>query len=303
MGYNDVMNIADIISNQAYSVQASGKTAQAGEMYEGRERITSATESVQGKVYYPKLMEGHIEAISVDYLKDKPLAEYITEVEEHISRIAATYKAKKLELDFEKVAGIICAKIKSDFPYAHHMTDKTWRAGHYENGIKYRLSAFMKGQDMVCRHHTALAAAILDHMKEKGNLVKEKCHVRMTADIETDPEERSGHAYVVVKYRNKKTDEIEYFVLDPTAGRARKVPKQFKAIDARSYRYLFSLLRVLFQMNQIEDDSFLHMVFNHAKTDDRLKNLLSDIEKTIKGDPAAMVRFSKLLLLVASKPK
>lgn len=97
------------------------------EEYQGRERITSRTKDVQGKVFYPKILEGNMEAITVDYEKDPVLKGYIEHLETSCQSLFDRLKAAGKEMTFKHFLQLINSKIMIDFPYEEKMRERAYR--------------------------------------------------------------------------------------------------------------------------------------------------------------------------------
>lgn len=272
----------NILRHIGYSVAAPGAGA---DMYEGRPRITTRTKNLQGGVCYPKSLEGRMEAIVVDYEKDQGLARYINQIEQYANTVFHQMKLAGRAPKFEDLLGIIARKIFADFPYSYRMLDKRYREAAYPSGGKVHLGRIMEKQDMICRHMALLFGSTLEHLRDKNNphmRIRSDTDVRYVADTQYDPLENdtSGHGYVVVKRFDG--GHARYFVVDPTAGRSYDIRDLFKP-SAREkspgvYRYLFSVIRVVFQDNDVRDDAFKHWLTRLRKGDAQIQRLLADAE-------------------------
>ncbi len=275
----------NILRHTGYSV--ANPVRGSADMYEGRPRITTRTKNLQGGVCYPKSLEGRMEAIVVDYEKDRGLAAYINQIEQYANTVFQQMRSAGRVPKFEELLGIIARKIFADFPYSHRMLDKRYREARYPSGKKVHLGLIMEQQDMICRHMALLFVSTVEHLRDKGNTttgmrVRSDTDVRYVADTQYDPLENdtSGHGYVVVKRFDG--GHARYFVVDPTAGRSYDIRDLFKPTAREKspgvYRYLFSVIRVLFQEHDVRDDAFKHWLTRLRKGDAQIQRLLADAE-------------------------
>lgn len=271
--------------------------------YQGRKLIDSHSEKVQGGVVCPLKLRGTMEAITVDYEVDLPLKSYIVEMEQHLMKLYKEFKKNGRTLDLAVAFSIISHKIAADFPYSRRMMEGDYARKTYTPGVKYRLSNFMINQNMVCRHMALLAAAILDHLKENARAgkmpsLKADTEVRYMADSQRDSIENrnSGHAYVIVKRSDDSEKKNLYYVIDPTGGTAVEIRNLFtnrkREISTGAWRYLFSVLRVVFQKEDNRDEQFLNNIFSGTKSDVNLLEVLKDLKKSLT-DVNAIRRFQK----------
>jgi len=273
------------------------------EKYQGRPLINSRSEQIQGGVFYPKSMEGHMEAITVDYENDQPLKAYIDEMDQHILKINREFHQSGRQMTLAIMLSVISHKIAADFPYSVRMTEGDYLKKSYKPGTKYALGYIMGHQDMVCRHMGLLVGAILDHLKENARKgtppgIKPDTEVRFMADRQKDLVENvnSGHGYVVLKRWDEKEKKNLYYVVDPTGGIAVEIRDIFNKKREKSpgaHRYLFSTLRFLFQKEDPKDEKFLENVFARAKAEVAVLEVLKDLRQTLT-DVDAIRRFEKL---------
>lgn len=278
---------AAIIRHTGYSLAAPG-LATSPDMYKDRPRITTRSTKLQGGVYYPKSLEGQMEAVVVDYEKDRTLAAYIDHIEQYAHIILQQMKLAGRSPTFDDLVSIVARKIPADFPYSHRMLDHKYLDGTYPPGKKVHLGVIMAKQDMICRHMALLFSATIEHLRDKGNPavnmhVSSDTDVRYTADTQYDPLEKdlSGHGYVVMK--RFEGGHTRYLVADPTASRVFDIRDVFKP-SARDrspnvYRYLFSVLRVVFQESDARDGAFKHWLTRARKGNAQIQRLVSDVEK------------------------
>lgn len=268
------------------------------EQYQGREVITSRTESIQGKVFYPRVSRDHMEAIVVDYEKDKILREYIGKVEQQLTNLIQQMRRAQRKVDFAVAASVITAYVAADFPYSKRMKDDVgYRSAKYPPGGKVHLGVFMQNQDMICRHHGLLAVAVLDFFRTHRTYLQNVRELRFVADQQQDllEEENSGHAYGFAKHLDPDKQENKYYILDPSRSAAVEMRNVFSSGKREkspvAYRYLFSTLRVLFQKEDPKDRPFIEGIFERAKTDAKTRDVLRNIEQTLTNEPTSLRRF------------
>jgi hypothetical protein len=263
------------------------------EPYQERERITSKTESVQGKVYLPEVLEQHMEAIVVDYKKDPVLKEYI---ETNVLPFLLRERLADRIYGVESVIACLSKKIALNFPYQYEMLKESYSRARYPVGQKVTLGAFMHNQDMICRHKGLLFAAIIDYLKahavDQPVGIPADSEVRFMADQQRDLEEEKtgGHAYCILQ------EGKDCYVVDPTTGLAKDVKMIFTSdeMGGEKFRYLFSALRFMFQNPRFEDKDFILKIMEKAKTDQRFNELVNDLRRTLGADYATWERFVKL---------
>lgn len=270
--------------HEAYTVLARGGGAE----YEGRKRITSTSESVQGGVYLPEVLEYTMEGIVVDYEKDPILREYLDKT---MLPYVLLQRIAHGQDNFETLIKSISMKIKKDFPYQKNMIDKRYAREKYPAGQKIALGKFMMHQDMICRHMGLLFAVTVDFLKTKTGMLTTS-DVRFMADMQQDFEEdeKNGHAYCIMRNAGK------YYAVDPTAGmaqEAREVLSSKHGGDDR-YRYLFSILRFLGQEATPEGDQLILDIMNKTKADPKLAGLIGDLKKASVKNLALLRRLSYL---------
>ena len=263
--------------------------------YMGRERITSRTSSVQGKVYLPDILENFMEGIVVDYEKDLLLKQYLENTMlPHLlhERILSGRK------DFESTIECITKKIALDFPYQKKMLDDQYAITRYPLGQKVGLGLFMKNQDMICRHMGLLFAATIDYLKKYTAPVQTglptECDVRFMAEMQRDllKGRRDGHAYCVMQ------NGEDYYVIDPTAASAKNIKTILASRSGgdEKYRYLFSALRFMLQNPNKQQKSFLREIREKTKGDPKLAGLMEDLRLTLRSDSAALAILKELEL-------
>ncbi len=270
--------------HEAYTVLVKDGKAE----YEGRERITSTSTSVQGGVYLPDILEYTMEGIVVDYEKDLILREYL---EKTMLPYVLLQRIVHGQDNFEAIIKSISMKIRSDFPYQKKMLDKKYAQAAYPAGKKVALGKIMKQQDMVCRHMGLLFAASIDFLKKKTDAFATS-DVRFMADMQRDFEEdeKNGHAYCIMRNAGK------YYAVDPTSGmakEAREILSSKQGGDER-YRYLFSILRFLGQEATPEGDQLILDIMNKTKADPKLTGLIGDLKKASARNLALQRRLSHL---------
>jgi len=273
------------------------------DIYEGRVRITSKSEKIDQGVFYPQILTGKMEAITVDIEKDKILREYLDELSNHLIKLAHQMQTVGRVFSFEEMLNVISAKVAADFPYSHRMCEDKYAHKTYKPGSKYRLGAFMSNQDMVCRHMSLLLGAAIDYFKQNfvedkkvGLKLKPDTEMRFMADMQKDLDEsdNTGHAYLVVRKPNAK-GRNDLFVIDPTRAAAFNVEKMFESKNPRGfgyYRYMFSTLRFLMQTPSPGDEQLINRIFQDAKKDSASAKLLKDVKMTLK-DIDSMRRFTE----------
>lgn len=261
--------------------------------YAGRERITSRTASVQGKVLLPEGLENRMEGIVVDYEKDAVLREYLEKkMLPYLLRQRIFGKAANFASTIEDIS----KKISKDFPYQQKMLEDEYGQRRYPWGHKIYLGKVMDQQDMVCRHMGLLFAVTIDYLKAQGAgerlAVPATSEVRFMADMQRDldEEKRNGHAYCVMQNGG------EYYVIDPTSGLARNVREVLASSDTgnQKYRYLFSALRFMVQSPSTQNDQFILQVMRKTRTEPKLVGLIADLRKTLVKDPALVERIASL---------
>lgn len=304
------MSLGSLKLNHHADTKLAKDPSSAGETYQGRPLLTSQSETVQGGVFYPKVLEERIEAITVDYELDTPLKTYIEEVEQQLGRLATSMTAGGYEFTLATALQFISRKIATDFPYSQRMATDEYLAKNYTPGQKYRLSYFMAKQDMVCRHMGLLAAAIIDHLKKNARegkfpAIKAETEVRFMSDMEEDSREKkgNGHAYVVVKREDASVQKNLYYVVDPTKGGSKEIREllnQKGNTPPSTYRYLFSVLRFIFQKEDPRDAQFLQTTFENARSHPQIAQVLKDVRKSL-DDPSAIQRFEHLKLHNATR--
>ena len=257
--------------------------------YEGRERITSRTESVQGKVYLPDMLVGSMEGIVVDYEKDFLLRHYL---EMKMLPYILSQNGEGHRHHFAATIQLICQKIADDFPYQYKMLDREYCRQRYSPGQKVSLGLIMQRQDLVCRHMGLLFAVTIDFLKkhstEAQTGIPMECDVRFMADTQRDlvEEKRDGHAYCVMQRHQ------DYYVVDPTKRLAEDVRKILYSHNegTSKYRYLFSALRCMLQSSNFGNGQLAQEVVKQTKVDLKLHGLIEDVRKTIEYDAAATHR-------------
>lgn len=288
--------------HQGYSrMRESGENV---DMYQGRPRITSRSKTVNGGVYYPRSMEGEMEAIVVDWDKDEGLKAYIPVLEVELSAKLKQLQAQGHKPDIKTMIDLIARKIAWDFPYSQRMRDRKYCNAKYKPGEKNHLGRMMDNQDMICRHMGLLAAAVLEHMKLNGKIKKNR-DIRYVADHQEDliEGEHSGHAYVFVADREATPNE--YYIVDPAGGYAVSfrdmLKKKERARSTGTYRYLFSGMRVLLQEPDPRDKPFLVGMCKNAKKDANIEGVLNDLAKTFtkNADVAAQRYLTQIQALAA----
>ncbi len=268
-----------------FSVAAPGK-ATTPDIYKDRPRISTRSKKLQGGVFYPKSLEGRMEAIVVDYEKDPTLAAYIHGIEQYANTVLQQMKSSGRDPTFDDLASIVAHKIPSDFPYSHRMLRHDYLDVTYPPGKKVHLGVIMQKQDMICRHMALLFAATIEHLRDKGNpqvkmRVNTDTDVRFMGDTQHDLIEKdntSGHGYVVIKRLDG--GHTRYLVADPTAGQVFDIRSAFKRREKSpaAYRYLFSVIRLVFQEEHSRDGAFKHWLTRARKSDPHIQRLMVDAE-------------------------
>jgi hypothetical protein len=274
--------LGNIIKHAGYSV---APTHRFDTTYKGRSRINSRSSKFQGGVFCPHILQGTMEAIVVDYEEDKFLAQYIHHIEQYASAIMQQLKTSGRSPKFDDLAAIIARKIQTDFPYSHRMLDENYLNQSYPPGKKFHLGVMMQKQDMICRHMGLLFAITIEHLRDKGYAqlrVRSDTDIRFVTDMQSDPRERdtSGHGYVVMKRSEK--GHVQYFVADPTGGRVFDIREGFDRPGEKSpttYRYLFSVIRFVFQGQDLQNNSFKHWLTRLRKADSQVQRILEDVER------------------------
>lgn len=263
--------------------------------YMGRERITSQTVSIQGKVYLPDVLENYMEGIVVDYEKDLLLKYYL----EHTMLPHLLHeRIIRGRTDFENTIECITKKIAADFPYQKKMLDSTYALTRYPLKQKVGLGLFMKNQDMICRHMGLLFAATIDYLKKQATPLQTglpaDCDVRFMAEMQRDllQGRRDGHAYCVM--RNGQ----DYYVIDPTTATATNIKTILasRSHGDEKYRYLFSALRFILQNPHEQQKAFLREILEKTKRDPKLAGLMDDLKLTFNTDSAARAILKELEL-------
>lgn len=285
-----------------YLHQAYTKRVEEGDgegEYLGRTRVTSTTDSFNGKVYMPQVLEHKQEATVIDFDKDPVLKKYVEDVENLFLN-----EIQKHPIAFDDFLELLSKKISKDFPYSMQMRDKKFHNLHYPSGKKYYLGHMMRNQNMVCRHMALLVAAVMDHLTKSPkikNHIDPTLEVRFLSDQQTEEgnkNDRSGHAYALVKKFSRSQQKYVYMIVDPTVPASIEAPEilKSKVDESTKYRYLFSLMRHLIVDTPPAEDRNIVELMNEFKKDNMFNALLENLTKLLKKDyPAELNRLLRLM--------
>lgn len=255
-------------------------------------RITSLSREVEGGTYKPH--EGHL-TYAVDSARDSVLMKYLNTMETDISKVKTGFEEMGIDFPLNDLGQSLIRRIRRDFPGTleepgdiHHLA------------IIY-LGEFMQEGNMDCARLALLTAAIMQRLKSK-RIIPQEIEVRVMGDWAANLSagrrrgtkgKESGHGYVIAKQPGEKTND--YFVIDPAqfnSKNIRNILLQENSRNPMDYRYLFGVLRMIFQEEpDAKDEEFLDMAFR-AITDKNLVHVLADVKRAIKDNPAALRRFT-----------